>query len=79
MLHNNADNFILRVADGAASVERGGSGAISLHIRGLAALYSGHLDSHALRLLGLLEGPSADCARLDTIFRGPAPWMPDMF
>jgi predicted acetyltransferase len=79
LLANNAGNFVLEVAGGTATLESGGSGAIDLHIRGLAALYSGYLDSQALRLLGLLDGPADACAKLDAIFRGPAPWMPDMF
>jgi predicted acetyltransferase len=79
LLSNNEGNFVLSVSGGAARVNSGGSGSIELHIRGLAALYSGYLNSHALHLLGLIEGPREECARLDTIFRSPPPWMLDMF
>ena len=75
----NHGRFVLRIAGGAATVEPGGTGAISLHVRDLAALYSGHLTPAELQLGGTLNGPPAQLATLGLAFSGPRPWMADMF
>lgn len=75
----NHGRFVLRIADGAAAVEPGGTGAIDLHVRDLAALYSGHLTPAELQLGGALSGPPAQLATLGLVFSSPRPWMADMF
>ncbi len=75
----NAGRFVLAVADGCATVGRGGAGRIRLDVRALAALYTGHLTPADLRPLGALAGPERDLAALGLIFSGPRPWMPDGF
>jgi predicted acetyltransferase len=75
----NHGRFVLRIAEGAATVEPGGTGQISLHVRDLAALYSGHLTPAELQLGGALSGPPAQLAALGLAFSGSRPWMADMF
>ena len=75
----NHGRFVLHVANGVGTIERGGTGNISLHVRDLAALYSGHFTPAELRIAGSLLGPAADLATLALVFSGPRPWMPDMF
>ena len=75
-LPENGGRWVLRVSDGRASVSRGGSGAFSVDVRGLASLYAGHLGPEALVVAGLASGSARDAAAL---FAGPAPWMPDFF
>ena len=48
-------------------------------IRGLAALYTGHLSAFQLQLMGRLDGPESDLDQATAIFAGPAPWMSDRF
>lgn len=75
----NNDRFTLEIAGGRGSVRQGGPGRIRLHARGLAALYSGSMTPHELRLAGALDGPDADLAVASLTFAGPRPWTPDMF
>lgn len=75
----NHGRFVLQVADGAGALEPGGTGAVRLHARDLAALYSGHMTPADLLTASDLSGSAADLARLGLIFSGPRPWMPDMF
>lgn len=81
---NNA-RFTLTVADGAANVWRGGTGDAIIDVRGLAALYTGHLSPQDLLSWGRLQMAEhvRDHARvLDTLgglFAGPTPWLGDMF
>lgn len=79
ILPDAAGRFVLRVADGAAQVERGGQGRIRLHTRDLAALYTGYLTPDELRLGGGLVASDADVAAAAQVFAGPRPWLPDMF
>jgi predicted acetyltransferase len=80
VLRGNAGRLVLRVADGRATVERGGGrGRVRAHVRGLASLYSGYLSAQELAVVGLVTGPAADLTALSSCFAGPAPWMPDMF
>lgn len=79
LLPENAGRFVLEVAGGKGRVRRGGRGRIRLDIRGLAALYSGHLTPISLEAAGLMEGARAELSRAGAVFAGPAPWMPDMF
>jgi predicted acetyltransferase len=69
----------LAVAAGRTELREGGQGHIRADIRGLAALYSGHMSAAELCLAGLLDGPGEELARADLLFGGARPWMPDMF
>jgi predicted acetyltransferase len=75
----NASRFTLQVEDGKAEVRRGGSGAVAIDVRGLAALYTGHATAAQLAIAGLLRASSEDQAKLAALFSGPAPWMSDFF
>jgi predicted acetyltransferase len=69
----------LVVRDGASDVEAGGTGALSLDVRGLAALYSGFVAPRDLVMLGLARGSRDSLRRAAAVFAGPPPSMPDMF
>jgi len=75
----NEGHWVLRVEDGRAEVRRGGSGALRMHVRALAPLFTGHLTPHALAAAGHVEGSDADLARAAALFASPSPWMPDFF
>jgi predicted acetyltransferase len=79
VLPHNHGRFVLQVADSRASVQRGGDGTLHVDIRGLAAMYSGHLSPAELKAAGYLDGPDEDLAAATAIFAGPTPWMPDIF
>jgi predicted acetyltransferase len=79
LLPSNSGRFVLRVADGVGLAEPGGSGRIRLHIRDLAALYSGYYTPLELRQAGDVEASDADLAAAGLVFGGPRPWLPDMF
>ncbi len=75
----NTGRFVLRVADGAATVTPGGTGSLSLHVRALSMLYSGHRSVHDLIAVGQAESDQLSIGIADALFRGPEPWMVDMF
>lgn len=76
----DAERWVLEVADGAASLERGGSGAVRLDIGALAAMYTSHLAVPQLARLGRVDATDeGQLASLGVIFAGPYPWMPDFF
>lgn len=79
VLPRNSGKYVLSVADGRGHVRKGGQGAVDLHIRGLAALYSGLYTPGDVVLAGLGQGKSADVAGLAGVFAGPTPWMRDEF
>jgi len=79
LLPGNNGRFVLTIADRHASVRSGGAGRMSLHVRDLAALYSGYLTPQELQAAGSLDGSKADLASAAQIFAGPRPWTPDMF
>ena len=79
LFEENGGRFVLRVADGRGTVERGGDGGLVTSVRALAPLYTGHLTATQLRTTGWLQGDDASCALADALFAGPAPWMPDFF
>lgn len=79
LLPENTGQFLLRIADGRGTVERGGTGTFRLGIRALASLYSGFLTPNDLAMLGELTAPAADLTLATAIFGGPAPWLVDMF
>lgn len=75
----NQGRFVLEVEGGEARVRRGGEGRMRLHVRALAALYTGFLSPEALRLAGVLEADEASLHTAATVFAGPPPAMPDMY
>jgi predicted acetyltransferase len=75
----NQGRFVLELADGHGRVRPGGQGHIRLHVRELAALYSGYMTPFELGRAGTLDGPDADLAFATLAFAGPRPWTPDMF
>ncbi len=79
LLPENAGRWQLSVEAGRGEVRRGGSGAVRLDVRGLAALYTGFTSPIALKRMGWLEGDDAALARARSVFSGPAPCMPDMY
>jgi predicted acetyltransferase len=75
----NRGPFVLEVAGGSAQVRRGGRARARIDVRGLAALYSGHLTAAQLAVTDYLAATPAEVAALQTIFAGPTPWMSDAF
>jgi len=69
----------LEVGDGSGTLERGGTGAVRVHVRGLSALFTGFASTVALRAAGLIDGDAVAAARLDAAFAGHLPWMVDYF
>jgi len=79
LLKENERPFVLTVEAGRSAVRVGGEARIMLDVRGLAALFTGHVTPQALKGLGLVEGSDADLAKLGAAFSGPQPWMPERF
>lgn len=79
VLTQNNGRCVLHVADGHGEVHPGGRGTLAVHVRGLAALYTGFLTPAELVLAGLASGPAADLAAAAAPFAGPTPWMRDAF
>jgi predicted acetyltransferase len=78
-LPENAGRYRLEVSGGRARVTPGGSGAVSLDERALAALYTGFLAPATLARAGKLEGDPVALARLALLFAGSPPAMSDFF
>ncbi len=71
----NAGLHVLRVRDGAGSLEPGGKGDVSLGVGALAQLYSGMASARDLAWARRINGPAArDVTALDEAFRSPLPW-----
>ncbi len=79
ILPENTGRWLVRVADGRATVEPGGDGRIVATSRGLAPVYTGYLSAAVVAEPGLLVASDADLALLSTVFAGPSPWMADSF
>ncbi len=79
LIEDNGGRFVLAVAGGEGQVHRGGDGRLKLDIRGLAALYSGHLTVEQLCAAGYLEGEAEHATVASAVFAGPAPAMTDPF
>jgi predicted acetyltransferase len=79
LLGRNAGRWVLSIRGGRATVERGGGGKLTLDVRGLAPLYTGHASARDLATLGLLRGDGATLSAADLVFGSRAPWMPDFF
>jgi predicted acetyltransferase len=79
VLRRNAGRWVLAIRDGRGHVERGGGGSLSLDVRGLAPLYTGHASARDLSAQGLLSADETTLAVADAVFEAWAPWMPDFF
>ena len=79
VIEENSGNWLLRVTDGRASVERGGRGDLQLSERGLASLYSGFMGAESIALCEMARGEERALATATALFAGPAPGMGDMF
>lgn len=85
VLLSNNGRYVLTLNNGAATVETGGRGDFRLDVRGLAAMYTGHVSPRDLLVMGLaspathvenIDGMLSDMA---AVFAGPRPWLSDMF
>ncbi len=76
LVSENQGRFTLEVADGRGRVRRGGRGGVRIDIRGLAALFTGHLSAAQLSAwTPHLNATPKQAAVLDGLFQGPRPWM----
>jgi predicted acetyltransferase len=78
-LPENTGRYRLEVAGGRAEVTRGGSGAVSLDERALAALFAGYVTPAELVHGGMVTGDAPSLARLGALFAGSPPTMSDYF
>lgn len=75
----------LRVKGGVGTVERCGEGdvkedgAVTLHVRGLAALYSGWMSPIQAEVLGWCAGSERALRVLGGVFANGGPWMADFY
>ena len=79
LLRDNARRWIVEVEGGQAQVREGGTGALALDVRGLAAMYTGHLSGPQVRVAGLGDGSDAELAKATALFCGSAPWESELF
>ncbi len=79
LVEENSGKFVIRVSDGAAVVERGGTGQITMDIRALAPLFTGLQDLHGLQLAGMIEGSPDAIASGSAVFRRGSPWTGDFY
>ena len=79
VLRQNNDRFLLEVSQGTGTVRRGGVTDMRIHIRGLAALFTGFLSPEALLQAGLLQADPEDLQTTRALFAAPPPFMPDLF
>jgi len=78
-LPENSGRYRLEVSGGRAQVTRGGSGAVALDEKALAALYTGFFSPALLARSASLTGDAASLARLAVLFAGPPPSLCDFF
>lgn len=79
VIPENQGRWVLRVADGVATVEPGGNGDARIDIRGLAALYTGFHSPWTLIRTGQLAADESSASALAGLFTGPAPWMGEIY
>ena len=75
----NTGRWLVRVADGRATVEPGGGGRVRTTARGLSGVYSGGYTAEALAAPPHLVAAPDDLALLTSIFSGPPPWIANHF
>ena len=81
-LPENAGPWRVRIADGKASVSRGGEsarGMVRVNERSLAAMYSGFMSPQHLRSIGRLEGDEQGVSAASAVFASAVPSLQDMF
>lgn len=79
LLPANAGRWVLRVANGRGTIERGGNGDLRLGVRELASIYSGFLSPAEIGFVGAINGPDRARSQLGLIFSGPTPRQWDSF
>lgn len=80
LIPDNGGRWLLRVAEGKASVERGGDGRLAMDIRALAPLYSSLFSAEELLRSGVIRATDLkQIGSASRVFAGPAPWMSEMF
>lgn len=79
VLPEQAGRYTLEVTAGRGQVTRGGSGALHVGARGLAALFTGFQSAHSLAHAGMLTGDDASLALASGLFASEAPVLPDFF
>jgi predicted acetyltransferase len=79
MLPANNGRVTLAVAGGRGEVREGGEGRIRMHVRDLAAVYTGFATPFEQALMGPVSGPEEDLALAGSVFAGPRPWMAEIF
>ncbi|MGQ0629317.1 MAG: GNAT family N-acetyltransferase [Phycisphaerales bacterium] len=76
----NAGVWILTVQNGSGTAEKRKAAATArIHVRALAAFYSGFMSGPDALRAGLADGDPATLTDLATLFAGPTPWMQDFF
>ena len=75
LLPANHGRFVLHVANGTASVVRGGAGRVRLDVRDLAPLYTGFATAAQLRTARGIRCADEETGRLTAVFGGSAPWI----
>lgn len=79
VLAANNRRFVLEVGESRGLVRAGGRGEVDIDIRGLAAIYSGHLTPLELKTTGYVDASDDELKELARFFAGPSPWMSDIF
>lgn len=82
LLPQNDGLWTLDVEDGLARVKQGGdhTQALRLGVRGLAAIFTGHMRASHAALLGWAHAQSPGTLRAaDAVFGGGEPWLADFF
>jgi len=79
VLAQNNRRFVLEVAESRGHVREGGQGTIRIDVRGLAAVYTGHLTPLELKTTTLVDAADDDLLAMARFFAGPSPWMSDRF
>ncbi len=75
----NDGAFVLSVSGAKAQVRAGGTGALAIDVRGLAALYTGYASAYELVAAGYIEADERDLLTANAIFAGSTPWLADFF
>lgn len=79
IIPENARRFVLQLTGGRAEVTEGGRGDLRVDVRALAPLFTGWFSATDLAAMGEIAASTQVQSIADRVFRGPAPWMPDMF